>query len=101
MSSSPPQPSASAGQPHSGMFSSGSGGVAPNPMNTLVNKPLVIEDLEAVLRQSVAQGASDVHLHVGHPPIIRQFGAMQPLPMAPITERLLYDFVQKTIPVRS
>jgi twitching motility protein PilT len=70
-------------------------------MNTLANKPLAIEDLEAVLRQSVAQGASDVHFHVGHAPMVRKFGAMQTLPMAPITERLLYEFVQKTIPARS
>ncbi|MDH4380074.1 MAG: PilT/PilU family type 4a pilus ATPase [Vampirovibrionales bacterium] len=100
MSSNAPQPSAS-GQPNSGLFTSGGGAAAPNPMSALASKPLVIEDLEAVLRQSVAQGASDIHLHVGHPPMVRLYGAMQTLAMAPVTERLLYEFVQKTIPARS
>src|SRR5512138_3765212 len=36
--------------------------------------------LEAALREAVAQGASDLHVAVGHPPTLRWNGRMKALP---------------------
>jgi len=40
-------------------------------------------DLDAVLARAVALGASDVHLKLGQPPMIRRDGEVEPLPDAP------------------
>ncbi|MFN8615233.1 MAG: PilT/PilU family type 4a pilus ATPase [Vampirovibrionales bacterium] len=74
---------------------------AANPLNALAKKPITLDDLEWVLRQAVSQSMSDIHLHVGHPPMVRHHGAMKFLPLPPLTERVLFDFVQKTIPTRA
>ena len=43
-------------------------------------------DLNAVLRHAVEAGASDVHLKVGQPPVLRYDGELSPSDHAPLTE---------------
>jgi twitching motility protein PilT len=43
-------------------------------------------DLNAVLREAVEAGASDVHLKVGQPPVLRRDGELAPSDHPPLTE---------------
>jgi twitching motility protein PilT len=53
-------------------------------------------DLESLLRMAVAEGASDVHLKVGQPPIIRHDGELQPLDgFVPLDSAQLESIVQE------
>jgi twitching motility protein PilT len=40
-------------------------------------------DLDSILRRAVDLGASDVHLKLGQPPVIRIDGDLEPLPETP------------------
>jgi pilus retraction protein PilT len=42
-------------------------------------------DMKALLRLVLERGASDLHLTVGRPPILRVLGALEPLPMSPLS----------------
>ena len=62
-------------------------------------------DLNAVLQRAVELGASDVHLKVGKPPILRRDGAVGPLDgVPPLTdadlEAVLYKITEITPPKR-
>lgn len=57
-------------------------------------------DLETFLRMAVAQGVSDIHLRVGHPPVLRKDGDMMPTRLPPQSEHDLMLFVKKIIPPR-
>ena len=49
-------------------------------------------DLDSLLRHAVDGGASDVHLKVGQPPILRHDGALQPAEgWLPLTDRQLEE----------
>jgi len=58
-----------------------------------------IEDthIDELLRAMVARGASDLHLCVGVPPIVRVDGQLQPLPFTKLTppesQRIVYDIL--------
>ncbi len=47
----------------------------------------------AFLKMAVAQNVSDIHLRVGHPPVLRRSGDMHYTRMAPVTEQHLHDFM--------
>jgi twitching motility protein PilT len=59
----------------------------------------MIEDvhLDELLEHTVQKGATDLHLAVGIPPVIRIDGALQPAPFTPLTpqhaQRLVYDIL--------
>jgi twitching motility protein PilT len=59
-----------------------------------MNHAEAIESLHAWLMQAVELGASDLHLVVGHPPILRLHGVLQPLDFDAITN----EFVQAALP---
>ena len=60
---------------------------------------LSIEDvhIDDLLRMTVEKGASDLHLSVGLPPMVRVDGRLHPLPFAPLNprdiQRLVYDIL--------
>src|SRR5579883_19234 len=54
-------------------------------MSTTDSPPLA-DKLRRWLEWSVQAGASDLHLVVGHPPVIRLHGDLTPLPEEPLTE---------------
>jgi twitching motility protein PilT len=60
---------------------------------------LSIEDvhIDDLLRMTVEKGASDLHLSVGLPPMVRVDGRLYPLPFAPLNprdiQRLVYDIL--------
>src|SRR5438046_1115629 len=45
-----------------------------------LNTPFAAADLETILQAAVELAASDVHLKVGRPPIVRLDGELEPLP---------------------
>jgi len=57
-------------------------------------------DLETFLRMAIAQGVSDIHLRVGHSPVLRKDGDMMPTRLPPQSEHDLMLFVKKIIPPR-
>jgi len=48
-----------------------------------------IMPIQELLRLAVERGASDLHLSVGYPPILRVNGLLTPLPMPPYTDEML------------
>jgi twitching motility protein PilT len=52
-------------------------------------------DLNAVLRQAVEAGASDVHLKVGQPPVLRYDGELSPSDHPPLTEANLQAVLEQ------
>lgn len=42
-------------------------------------------DMKLLLGEMQAQGASDLHLSVGHPPILRKRGTLEPMALPPLT----------------
>src|ERR687895_1753636 len=52
-------------------------------------------DLNAVLRQAVEAGASDVHLKVGQPPVLRYDGELSPTDHPPLTEANLQAVLEQ------
>jgi twitching motility protein PilT len=61
-------------------------------------------DLNPILRRAVDLGASDIHLKVGKPPIVRRDGAVAPLDAEPLTdadlEAVLHKITETTPPKR-
>ncbi len=55
-------------------------------MSTPEDAPPIAEKLRRWLEWAVQAGASDLHVVVGHPPVIRLHGDLTALPEAPITE---------------
>jgi twitching motility protein PilT len=55
-------------------------------------------DLDIFLRMAVAQGVSDIHLRVGHPPVMRKDGDMTRTKLSPLTEADIQDFVRRIVP---
>lgn len=55
-------------------------------------------DLKTLLRIIVAQGVSDVHLRVGHPPALRKDGQIVPTKFPPLTEADILEFAEGTMP---
>jgi twitching motility protein PilT len=52
-----------------------------------------IPDLIALLHQAVGRRASDLHLHVGSPPLARIHGEIEPLPAPPLTAQDCYYMI--------
>ena len=50
-------------------------------------------DLNSLLRSSVDADASDVHLKVGRPPIVRRDGELEPMPGWPVLDPAMLDDV--------
>ena len=51
--------------------------------------------LNDLLRTSVLAGASDIHLKLGQPPILRRDGSLGPLDgVAPLSEEVLASFLE-------
>ncbi len=59
------------------------------------------KELFNLLEQSVAKGVSDIHLRMGHRPKVRLNGTIQTLNMPYISDKAIYDLLQKTIPFRA
>jgi twitching motility protein PilT len=55
-------------------------------MSTPTEPPPIAEKLRQWLEWAVQGGASDLHVVVGHPPVIRLHGDLTALPEAPLTE---------------
>ena len=49
-------------------------------ISTHLQTPFAAADLDQILEAAVSRGASDVHMKVGRPPIVRLDGALAPLP---------------------
>jgi twitching motility protein PilT len=54
-------------------------------------------DIDQLLRFSVENGASDLHLSVGTVPMIRIHGSMKKLNMEPVTQGLIEGFAEKVM----
>ncbi len=54
--------------------------------------------LDQLLAMAVEMGASDVHLSVGEPPILRVVGEMRPMRMAPITLESFMGLIGEVLP---
>ena len=53
-------------------------------------------DLNSLLKAAVAEGASDIHLKIGKPPIVRRDGSLGPLEgFMPLDENALTASLQK------
>lgn len=55
-------------------------------------------DLDTFLRMAVAQGVSDIHLRVGHPPVMRKDGEMMRTKLPPLAESDLHALTRKIVP---
>jgi twitching motility protein PilT len=51
------------------------------------------QNIDALLRETVAQNASDLHLKQGHPPILRVFGELKYMEAKPLTEKDLESYI--------
>lgn len=56
------------------------------------------EHMDQILRTAYSQSASDIHITVGKPPMVRRMGEMVPLPNFPVltsehTKRLIYSII--------
>jgi twitching motility protein PilT len=57
-------------------------------------------DAGLLLRMAVAQGASDLHMRVGHPPVIRRDGRMVITKLPVITNDQMSSFFRQILPAR-
>ena len=57
--------------------------------------------LDQLLRTIVEKGASDLHLRVGEPPIVRHHGEMVRLEGAPLTDEQLFSMIRSIMPQRN
>ncbi len=102
----PPQISSTAGQPAAGLnpLTGRPAGAQPaaqssQPLQVATARPLPIDDahIDDLLRATVDKGASDLHIAVGIPPIIRVDGALMPIPFEKVmpqdAQRLIYDIL--------
>lgn len=55
-------------------------------------------DFDTFLKMAVAQGASDIHLRAGTPPVLRKDGDMIATKLPPLTEATIQQFARRTIP---
>jgi twitching motility protein PilT len=55
-------------------------------------------NFEEILRFAVDQGASDVHVQAGTPPLLRIAGEMRRLDMEPLTETQTHDLIVSILP---
>lgn len=55
-------------------------------------------EIETFLRMAIAQGVSDIHLRVGHPPVMRKDGEMVPTKLPPLGEAAMMAFVRNIVP---
>jgi len=69
-------PAAAAAAPHPVVMTTGAqAAVAPTP-NVFVADPRAKTEIDSLLRHMVSKGASDLHLRVGEPPVLRLHGEM-------------------------
>ncbi|MCD6310559.1 MAG: type IV pili twitching motility protein PilT, partial [Candidatus Eremiobacteraeota bacterium] len=54
--------------------------------------------IDELLRKMMEQGASDLHLKVGQPPVIRIHGKLYSMEMAPFTQETLSNMLMAIIP---
>lgn len=55
-------------------------------------------NLDTFLKMAVAQGASDIHLRAGSPPLLRKDGDMIATKLPPLTEATIQQFARRIIP---
>src|SRR6516165_1949414 len=55
------------------------------------NSHAISDDLRRWLTEAVAAGASDLHLIVGYPPVLRLHGDLKPLDQAPLETAALHN----------
>jgi twitching motility protein PilT len=72
---------------------------SPQPVQVASARPQPMDDahIDDLLRSMVEKGASDLHIAVGIPPIVRVDGALVPLPFEKVSsqdsQRLIYDIL--------
>ena len=62
--------------------------------------PTAFVDAGLLLRMAVAQGASDLHMRVGHPPVLRRDGQMITTQLPVITTDQISSFFRQVLPPR-
>ena len=67
-------------------------------MSTSDDPPPIAEKLRRWLEWAVQTGASDLHVVVGHPPVIRLHGDLTALPEAPFTEEEIEPLLLSACP---
>lgn len=73
---------------------------APPPSEYNKSAMDIANELEVFLRMTVAQGISDIHLRVGHPPLLRKDGQIVSTKLPPMSEDSMVAFARKIIPAK-
>ncbi len=95
----PPQGQPNYAQPQAPPGVPGVPGMPPAPIQATSARPFVLDDahIDDLLRAMNEKGASDLHIAVGIPPVIRVDGALVPMPWEKMTpqaaQRLIYDIL--------
>jgi len=56
--------------------------------------------IDSLLSMAVEMGASDLHISVGEPPILRVVGEMRPMRLAPVTIEFFMELIEEVMPER-
>jgi twitching motility protein PilT len=59
-----------------------------------------MQEIDRLLKEMEAAGASDLHVKTGKPPVVRVDGVMRPLPLPPVTREEVERIVQNVLPPR-